>query len=814
MLSKAVRPDAEPAMSAEQHNSARNNHAAATAVAVVAAVPALAPGASPAHPQPVPVAHAQPLSPPLVQDLPDELIQGGWSKCWSRRENRPYFYNRFTKQSLWELPALGQHDVISDPLGLNAAPVGGAPGAPAAGATGASVEDAALRKRRLSEEIGAGVAGAASAVSKRTKSEDVMPVTPVTPVPKGWKAEAGFASPTQKPKPPTLPFPIYWNLEVPTNAVIKERGLFDTFHPHPEVELFRAQLTVRLRHQYQELCQQREGVDAPRESFNRWLLERKVIDKGRDPMLPSDCEPVVSVSMFREILNDIPIRLSRIKYRDDAKKQLFKYAEAAKRMIDNRNASPDSRKIVKWNVEETFNWLRKEPSPSKEDYLDRLDHLRRQCGPHLAEVAKESVEGICAKIFTLSCDYVKRIRDKNLDMLKENKLALPEEAAAVAVAVPPAVDRLVYCFPARLSIPPWPLPRVEMHTENDMTCLRYRGEMVKINQNYFNKLEHLYRLGSTDDPRFEKFLARVWCLLRRYRQTMFGVGGSEGAGLHGALPVPVFEALHRHFGVTFECFASPLNCYFRQYCSAFADTDGYFGSRGPILDFNPVSGSFEANPPFGEELMNAMVDHFENLMSSSTEPLSFIVFVPEWREPVTPALLRMEESRFKRRQVLVPAFEHEYRNGAQHVCKGEDLHIRAVHGTAIIFLQNDAGFARWEPTADRLRLLLEAYRVQGRQQQQAQQQATPSTPSTTAPSSTPSHTASTSTSSPAVESSAGGSAVVSPTTSSAGQGEGSGTTTAAAAGQTENHDETKQAVPAEEPKKEEDKILESIEEWI
>lgn len=193
-------------MSAEQHNSARNNHAA-TAVAVVAAVPALAPGASPAHPQPVPVAHAQPLSPPLVQDLPDELIQGGWSKCWSRRENRPYFYNRFTKQSLWELPALGQHDVISDPLGLNAAPVGGAPGAPAAGATGASVEDAALRKRRLSEEIGAGVAGAASAVSKRTKSEDVMPVTPVTPVPKGWKAEAGFASPTQKPKPPTLPFP-------------------------------------------------------------------------------------------------------------------------------------------------------------------------------------------------------------------------------------------------------------------------------------------------------------------------------------------------------------------------------------------------------------------------------------------------------------------------------------------------------------------------------------------------------------------------------------------------------------------------------
>ena len=33
--------------------------------------------------------------------------------------------------------------------------------------------------------------------------------------------------------------------------------------------------------------------------------------------------------------------------------------------------------------------------------------------------------------------------------------------------------------------------------------------------------------------------------------------------------------------------------------------------HSPILDFNPVSGSFEANPPFGEELMESMVAHFE-----------------------------------------------------------------------------------------------------------------------------------------------------------------------------------------------------------
>lgn len=120
----------------------------------------------------------------------------------------------------------------------------------------------------------------------------------------------------------------------------------------------------------------------------------------------------------------------------------------------------------------------------------------------------------------------------------------------------------------------------------------------------------------------------------------------------------------------------------------------------PCLDFTPLSGSFEANPPFCEELMDAMVSHFEvgvlptdgagkiasllggavphvhpimslpqRLLESSPEPLSFIVFIPEWREPPTPALTRMEQSRFKRHQLVLPAFEHEYRSGSQHICK-------------------------------------------------------------------------------------------------------------------------------------------------
>lgn len=38
-----------------------------------------------------------------------------------------------------------------------------------------------------------------------------------------------------------------------------------------------------------------------------------------------------------------------------------------------------------------------------------------------------------------------------------------------------------------------------------------------------------------------------------------------------------FDVLLRHFGVRMECFASPFNCRYARYCSAFADTDRPFG---------------------------------------------------------------------------------------------------------------------------------------------------------------------------------------------------------------------------------------------
>lgn len=46
----------------------------------------------------------------------------------------------------------------------------------------------------------------------------------------------------------------------------------------------------------------------------------------------------------------------------------------------------------------------------------------------------------------------------------------------------------------------------------------------------------------------------------------------------------------------------------------------------PFLEFKPVSGSFQVNPPFCEELIDATLQHIERLLTDSPEPLRYYYF--------------------------------------------------------------------------------------------------------------------------------------------------------------------------------------------
>ncbi|XP_070492618.1 mRNA (2'-O-methyladenosine-N(6)-)-methyltransferase [Chironomus tepperi] len=612
----------------------------------------------------------QPQQPEYGDELHPELVRQGWKKFWSKRENRPYYWNKITNESLWETPVLNrQFDPLTDPLGICSTTSPSGPNSPHSPLPGPSRPPyKPPLKRNLSHPHQASV-----------------------PMKKFV-----LAGP--------------WDLEVQSSVYIYNRPPSHLLHPHPEIEYMRGVAAQKLFQTFENLCQQRESIKAPKGSFNRWLMERKVIDKGLDPILPSSCLPEVSPSMYREILQDIPIRIVKPKYTSDARKQLSRYAEAAVHIIENRLAPAESKKIVKWNAEETFEWLRRTVGASYEDFQDRLEHLRRQCEPHLVETVKSSVEALCSKIYHLSVEHVKKIRERHVQLLKDNGLHDPTPP------LPPSLRKEEICSPIQFALPPIRLPVVDYQFERDHINVKYthpssqQPDTHTINMTHLQKLEQLYRYNCDDN--FSLFIPRLYCMLKRYSTFLgnYTPVQQESEMTQAAIPASVFNCLNVHFGVTFECFASPLNCYFRQYCSAFGDTDSYFGSRGPFLDFYPTKGSFQANPPFCEELIDATLQHIDRLLSDSNYPLSFIVFLPEFKDKPLKCMSRIEDSAYKRKLLVVPAMEHEYRHGYQHVLQKTEVNVKSTNSTLVCWLQNEQGYQLYKPTDTAIDAFLESYR--------------------------------------------------------------------------------------------------------
>jgi hypothetical protein len=221
-----------------------------------------------------------------------------------------------------------------------------------------------------------------------------------------------------------------------------------------------------------------------------------------------------------------------------------------------------------------------------------------------------------------------------------------------------------------------------------------------------------------------QFLRSVYCLLARYEAL-------KGAGYQCAIPGVAFDAAATKcgLGTTIECFASPLNCRYRRYCSAFVDVESKFGSYGSFFDdhaFFPLEGSFESNPPFVPETMTAMGEKIEKILNNpSAGSLSFLIVVPAWGAGIA-FCDALEASRHMRAMARVPAAEHAYCDGAQHTRppppshhpyhknnideKGggrarnsSDAELRpSSWDTAVILLQNEAGAAKWPVSTETL----------------------------------------------------------------------------------------------------------------
>jgi phosphorylated CTD-interacting factor 1 len=256
---------------------------------------------------------------------------------------------------------------------------------------------------------------------------------------------------------------------------------------------------------------------------------------------------------------------------------------------------------------------------------------------------------------------------------------------------------------------------------------------IKLNATHYDKLLDMFirvhgdiKMIAFGKPTMAKhaFHLILMVLLLRYSSLSGGqlLLDLRGGGMQGAIHGDVFQVLHDLFPNVplLECFGSPLNAYLSSFGSAFpADLDWHFGSIGNFLDEPVREGCCEANPPFAPGMMSAMANRMEELLALADErnaELSFVVIVPHAGSNSDTqraaakrfggvSLQQVTSSAYCRLHMVLPAKEHGYVEGAQHM--RPTRYKESLYDTSIIILQSSQASHReilWDHLGAQLRV--------------------------------------------------------------------------------------------------------------
>ncbi|KAF0694224.1 Aste57867_14883 [Aphanomyces stellatus] len=234
----------------------------------------------------------------------------------------------------------------------------------------------------------------------------------------------------------------------------------------------------------------------------------------------------------------------------------------------------------------------------------------------------------------------------------------------------------------------------------DHFLVSYGGHSMRINKGHLDKLQTLYdRHHEEAGAKASQFPDFLFCILLRYESL-------DGGGFQAALNEECFDVLLTHFDAKMECFASPFNCRYGRFCSAFLDTDMVFGSYGSFFDFRPASGCFEANPPFVPSLIAKMAEHMTDCLTKAAKPLAFIIIIPAWEH--TEGWQQLRNSSFNKHYLLISQKHHGYCEGKQQM--RPTRYRIASFDTSVFFWQNAMAAKKWPVTEAALEELRVAFK--------------------------------------------------------------------------------------------------------
>lgn len=230
---------------------------------------------------------------------------------------------------------------------------------------------------------------------------------------------------------------------------------------------------------------------------------------------------------------------------------------------------------------------------------------------------------------------------------------------------------------------------------------------IELWRSHYEDLRRVYLAGSHAPS---LLLCRLFAMTTRYDAL-----SEDKSANQAAIPSRAMATLRHALGVQCECYASPLNrCSdVGIFCSAWFDTDQFFGAVGPFQSFHPTSGSFEANPPFDKASVIACFQHISKLFRGADAAMSFVVVIPAMDHTADLAkAVATCSDHLVRPPVEAPRGRHAYLMGLQHRrTAGGELHWVPDKPSHIYFLQNQMGSLQWPVTDGLVQQLLSDFDV-------------------------------------------------------------------------------------------------------
>jgi len=136
----------------------------------------------------------------------------------------------------------------------------------------------------------------------------------------------------------------------------------------------------------------------------------------------------------------------------------------------------------------------------------------------------------------------------------------------------------------------------------------------------YNKLKNFY---NGDNSKMDELITIII-----YRYQLLGSNNHQ-LGVKS----DIMQKMKKDYNLSYECFASSINCTFNHYCSIYYDVEKYFGSFGSFFNLQPTQGTFGLNPPYQKEIIETSIlkalGHLEEAQKEE-KLLTFIITIPIW----------------------------------------------------------------------------------------------------------------------------------------------------------------------------------------